>query len=198
MLYSFKTQHCIFCQNHIILFCLLQSRILCFTLRPLQSRIFSLFRHKGQRDYKCGVCDFYGYTFTDIRKHIERKHAATIRCDKCGSTFRNEIQLRVSMIHWGGARDARHSLSPVFSLPTHVVCERLSAMQGLPEYGMAKFVLILPRIQWRIQDFSEVGAPTLGRGVGGASIRFCQIFPKNCMKLKEFGPPGDTCPSHPP
>ena len=55
-------------------------------------------RHKGQRDYKCGVCDFYGYTFTDIRKHIERKHAdaKTIACDKCGSTFRNEIQLRVS------------------------------------------------------------------------------------------------------
>ena len=25
---------------------------------------------------------------------------------------------------------------------------------------------------------------------GGANIRFCQKFPKICMKLKEFGPPG--------
>ena len=41
--------------------------------------------------------------------------------------------------------------------------------------------------QWRIQDFSEVAAPTPR---GGANIRFCQKFPKNCMKLKEFGPPG--------
>ena len=24
-------------------------------------------------------------------------------------------------------------------------------------------------------------------GGGGANIQFCQIFPKNCMKLKEFG-----------
>ena len=23
---------------------------------------------------------------------------------------------------------------------------------------------------------------------GGANIRFCQIFTKNCMKLKQFGP----------
>ena len=27
---------------------------------------------------------------------------------------------------------------------TNVVCERLSAMPGLPEYGMAKFVLKIP------------------------------------------------------
>ena len=55
------------------------------------------FRHKGQRDYKCGVCDFYGYTFTDIRKHIDRKHAdAKIVCGKCGSVFRSENQLEVS------------------------------------------------------------------------------------------------------
>ena len=29
---------------------------------------------------------------------------------------------------------------------THTVCERLSVMQGLPELGMANFLLILPRI----------------------------------------------------
>ena len=57
------------------------------------------FRHKGQRDYKCGVCDFYGYTFTDIRKHIERKHAdAKIVCDKCGAAFKNEAMLNVSYL----------------------------------------------------------------------------------------------------
>ena len=34
---------------------------------------------------------------------------------------------------------------------------------------------------------------------GGANIRFRQNFPKNCMKLKEFGPPGgrEACPSRP-
>lgn len=54
-------------------------------------------RHNGQRDYKCGVCDFYGYTFTDIRKHIERKHAdiKTLVCDKCAMPFKTDIQLRV-------------------------------------------------------------------------------------------------------
>ena len=59
---------------------------------------FFLYRHKGQRDYKCGVCDFFGYTFTDIRKHIERKHSdvKTLVCDKCGQTFRNETLLIVS------------------------------------------------------------------------------------------------------
>ena len=41
--------------------------------------------------------------------------------------------------------------------------------------------------QWQIQDFPEVGAPT---PQGGANTRFCQNFPKNCMKLKEFGPGG--------
>ena len=37
--------------------------------------------------------------------------------------------------------------------------------------------------QWRIQDFSQVGAPTLQHTI-------LPKFPKNCMKLKEFGPPG--------
>ena len=38
--------------------------------------------------------------------------------------------------------------------------------------------------QWRIQDFSQGGAPT-----PKIAIIF-QIFAKNCMKMKEFGPPG--------
>ena len=55
-------------------------------------------RHKGQRDYKCGVCDFYGYTFTDIRKHIERKHSDSrhIYCSNCVSYFKSEAAFRVS------------------------------------------------------------------------------------------------------
>ena len=31
-----------------------------------------------------------------------------------------------------------------FSVSTQVICERLSAMQGLSEYGMAKFLLKIP------------------------------------------------------
>ena len=48
-----------------------------------------------------------------------------------------------------------------------------------------------------------VAYPGFPRGVGanstgGANIRFCQIFPKNCMKLKEFGPPGGCASLVPP
>ena len=38
--------------------------------------------------------------------------------------------------------------------------------------------------QWRIQDFPQRGAPT-----SKIAIIF-QIFAENCMKMKEFGPPG--------
>ena len=38
--------------------------------------------------------------------------------------------------------------------------------------------------QWRIQDFPQGGAPT-----SKIAIIF-QIFAENCMKMKEFGPPG--------
>ena len=38
--------------------------------------------------------------------------------------------------------------------------------------------------QWRIQDFPQGGAPT-----PKIAIIF-QIFVENCMKMKEFGPPG--------
>lgn len=52
-------------------------------------------RHQGQRDYTCGVCGFLGYTFTDIRKHIERKHMETRHiCKQCGATFKSEALLR--------------------------------------------------------------------------------------------------------
>ena len=40
--------------------------------------------------------------------------------------------------------------------------------------------------QWRIQDFTEVRAPTLG---GAPTYDFAKFSPKNCMKLKEFGLP---------
>ena len=38
--------------------------------------------------------------------------------------------------------------------------------------------------QWRIQDFPQGGAPT-----PKIAIIF-HIFAENCMKMKEFGPPG--------
>ena len=49
--------------------------------------------------------------------------------------------------------------------------------------------------QWRIQDFPEEGAPT-PRG-GGRQHTILSKFPKNCMKLKEFGPPGGRVPCAP-
>ena len=48
--------------------------------------------------------------------------------------------------------------------------------------------LYLPlHCQWRIQDFPEEGAPT---PQGGRQHTILSNFPKNCMKLKEFGPRG--------
>ena len=42
--------------------------------------------------------------------------------------------------------------------------------------------------QCRIADFPEVGSPTLpGRGGGRRQHTILPNFPKNCMKLKEFG-----------
>ena len=45
--------------------------------------------------------------------------------------------------------------------------------------------------QWRIQDYSEVGAPTL-RGV--ANIQFCQNFPKTAWNWKNLDPQGYASP----
>ena len=45
-------------------------------------------------------------------------------------------------------------------------------------------------MQWPIQDFPEVGAPTpRGKG-GGRQHTILSKFPKKCMKLKEYGPRG--------
>ena len=41
-----------------------------------------------------------------------------------------------------------------------------------------------PPYQWRIQDFPQGGAPT------PKIVIIFQIFAENCMKMKEFGPPG--------
>ena len=46
--------------------------------------------------------------------------------------------------------------------------------------------------QWRIQDFPQGGAPTPKITI------ILQIFAKNCMKMKEFGPPGGARPWRPP
>ena len=44
--------------------------------------------------------------------------------------------------------------------------------------------------QWRIKDFPEVRALTLQGGGGGRQHTILPNSPKNCMKLKEFGPLG--------
>ena len=52
---------------------------------------------------------------------------------------------------------------------------------------------ILIIYQWRIQDFPQGGAPIPKLGL------FCQFFAENCMKMKEFGPPGGArVPGAPP
>ena len=45
-----------------------------------------------------------------------------------------------------------------------------------------RFISLSTWNQWRIQDFPEEGAPTLKEAI------IWPFFPKNCMKLKEFGP----------
>ncbi|BFZ25071.1 hypothetical protein BsWGS_28110 [Bradybaena similaris] len=66
------------------------------TFRHIKNKELHVKRHYGQRDYKCGVCDFFGYTFTDIRKHIERKHQdiKTLICDKCNKHLKNEVAMK--------------------------------------------------------------------------------------------------------
>ncbi|XP_064488958.1 uncharacterized protein LOC135400893 [Ornithodoros turicata] len=66
------------------------------SFRHIKNKELHLKRHKGQKDYKCGVCEFYGYTFTDIRKHIERKHSdpRTILCDRCGQAFKTQALMK--------------------------------------------------------------------------------------------------------
>ena len=50
-------------------------------------------------------------------------------------------------------------------------------------------------LQWRIQDFPEVGVPS-PRWMWKVII-WPIFFQKNCMKLKDFGPQGVACPWHP-
>ena len=52
-------------------------------------------------------------------------------------------------------------------------------------------------IQWRIQDF-PVGGGSANAQVGGANLLFGQIFPENCMKMKEIGPRGGRVSLAPP
>ena len=48
------------------------------------------------------------------------------------------------------------------------------------------------RTQWRIQDFPEGGVPTPENAI------IFRFFAENCMKMKEFGPPGGARPWPPP
>ena len=47
-------------------------------------------------------------------------------------------------------------------------------------------------LQWRIQDFPKRGAQTPNLEL------LCKFFAENCMKMKEFGPPGGRIPGDPP
>ena len=55
-----------------------------------------------------------------------------------------------------------------------------------PPQKKCPFISAIVFHQWRIQDFPEVGAPTLR---GGAPTYDFANFSQKCMKLKEFGPP---------
>lgn len=64
------------------------------TFRHLKNKELHVRRHQGQRDYTCGTCGFRGYTYTDIRKHIERKHVELHSvCNRCGVTFKSDSVL---------------------------------------------------------------------------------------------------------
>ena len=58
--------------------------------------------------------------------------------------------------------------------------------------GLCDRIIILGLLtQWRIQGFSRGGAPTPKLGL------FCKFFAENCMKMKEFRPPGGRVPGAP-
>ena len=67
-------------------------------------------------------------------------------------------------------------------------------MKNGPEYKRYRYYCFLvpkfhsshacKHLQWRIQDFPQGGAPT------PKSAIIFQFFAENCMKMKEFGPPG--------
>ena len=55
----------------------------------------------------------------------------------------------------------------------------------------AEQAIIASNEQWRIQNFPEGDAPT------PKILLFCKYFAENCMKMKEFGPPGTGAPGTP-
>ena len=57
---------------------------------------------------------------------------------------------------------------------------------------MVKKIHFFYYLQWRIQDFPQGGAPA-----PKIAIIF-QICAENCMKMKDFGPPGGGRPWRPP
>ena len=73
------------------------------------------------------------------------------------------------------------SLVNGFSVYLHCILSEIKA-QIADSDALCKWCLK----QWWIQDFPEVGAPTLQ----GASTYNYAKFSQNCMKLKEFGPGG--------
>ena len=65
------------------------------------------------------------------------------------------------------------------------------------DFSVIIFLKIRPHISVADPGFPR-GGGTNPQG-GGANLLFSQKFPKNCMKMKEFGPTqGDAHPWHPP
>ena len=64
---------------------------------------------------------------------------------------------------------------------------RTARCSFVPRYlvtRITKYKNLVRFYQWRIQDFPQGGAPTTKSAI------IFQIFAENCMKMKEFGPPG--------
>ena len=78
----------------------------------------------------------------------------------------------------------QHEHEPFHKYPNHLNLEWKESPSS--KFTVLKTVLF-NYTQWRIQDFPEEGATTLQ---GGRQHTILPNFPKNCMKLKEFGPPG--------
>ena len=63
---------------------------------------------------------------------------------------------------------------------------------GTPFRSATDYYIVI-NWQWRIQDFPQGGAPTPKNAI------IFQFFAENCMKMKEFGPPGGArVPGAPP
>ena len=91
----------------------------------------------------------------------------------------------------GGSRRGREGVNP----PCHGTKKIQKKMATIDGHFDFMFLSEVYRSQWRIQDFRRGGG---ANSPGGRQHTILPNFPKNCMKLKEFGPPGERVPRAPP